>query len=87
MHAFIIDAIRESVTRDEQRTEFAGTALLCRKSQEEIGRAVSSEEMQGHALASVRGKKPSKPVAVKRAKKVVIPGQIGCLGSGNREGT
>jgi predicted transcriptional regulator len=67
MHAYIVDAIRESLVRDEQRADFVGVALARRAKYEETGRAVSFEDMQAYALKSARGEKPPKPVGSRRA--------------------
>jgi len=70
-HAYILDAIGESVARDEQRAEFVGAALARRAKFRASGRTVSFEDMEAYALASARGEQPSKPSAtVKKSTKV-----------------
>lgn len=67
-HAYIVDAIAESVARDEQRAEFVGAALARRAKFRATARTVSFEDMEAYAMASARGKQPPKPRAT--AKKV-----------------
>ncbi|MRD46723.1 CopG family ribbon-helix-helix protein [Caenimonas koreensis] len=68
-HAYIVDAISESVARDEQRAEFVNAALARRQKYLASGRSVSFEAMEAYALASARDEKRAKPTA--RAKKSV----------------
>lgn len=68
-HAYIVDAISESVARDEQRAEFVGEALARRQKYRSSGRTVSFEDMETYAIALARGEKVSKPLA--RSKKPV----------------
>lgn len=65
-HAYIIDAIGESVARDEQRAQFVGTALARRANYRASGRTVSFDDMKRYALASARGEQPPKPRATVR---------------------
>ena len=60
-HVYIIDAISESVARDEQRAEFVGAALDRRAKFRATGRTVSFSDMQAYGLASARGEQPPKP--------------------------
>ena len=70
-HAYIIDAIAESVAHDEQRAEFVGAALARRAKYRASGRTVSFDDMEAFALASARGEQPPKPRAtVKKTTKV-----------------
>ena len=61
-HAYIVDAIGDSVARDEQRTAFVDEALSRRAKFRETERAVPFEDMQAYALASARGEDAPKPV-------------------------
>ena len=62
-HAYIVDAIAESVARDEQRAEFVGAALARRAKFRATGRTVSFGDMEAYAMASARGELPPKPRA------------------------
>lgn len=70
-HAYILDAISESVARDEQRAQFIGTALARRANYRATGRTVSFDDMKAYAVASARGEQAPKPRAtIKKATKV-----------------
>lgn len=62
-HAYIIDAIAESVARDERRAEFVGAALARRANFRATGRTVSFEDMESYALGSDGGERLPKPTA------------------------
>jgi predicted transcriptional regulator len=69
-HAYILDAIAESVARDQQRAEFVGAAMERRAKYRASGRTVSFDDMEAYAMASARGEQPLKPRAtVKKATK------------------
>jgi predicted transcriptional regulator len=69
-HAYILDAIAESVARDLQRAEFVGAAMERRASYRVTGRTVSFDDMEAYAMASARGRHPTRARAtVKKASK------------------
>jgi len=67
-HAYILDAIGESVARDEHRAQFVGSALARRAAVQAGGRTVSFEDMQAHARALADGEGAAAPRARPGAK-------------------
>ena len=65
-HAYIVDAIAESVARDKQRAGFVGAAMERRAKYRANGRTVSFDDMEAYAMASARGEQPPKPRATVR---------------------
>lgn len=66
-HAYILDAIAESVAHDEQRADFVADAVTRRAQFLSTGRSVSFERMEEYALARARGEGASKPLAAVRS--------------------
>ena len=62
-HAYILDAISASVTRDEQRAQFVAAALARRAQVLATGRTVPFEDMQAYARASVTQERAVEPRA------------------------
>ena len=65
VHAYMLDAIGDSVLRDERRAAFVAVALERRARYEATGGGIGLDEAQAYAQALARGESPPLPVAGK----------------------